>query len=167
MPHLLRVDLAVRVLTRQGRAAVVRSLCTLGQLTLGLLATALLTAWGLYAVANTPLDAIPDLSDTQVIVVESKRAEGWGSRLGRGTYGVLATVIDVTRDVDRSTESFLPPSDPFPSFATPLVPAGTVRSDAHRREYLLRMGESVVYSGVRIDFVASGDNDTVQISRTG
>ncbi|HXG28518.1 MAG TPA: efflux RND transporter permease subunit [Nevskiales bacterium] len=33
-----------------------------------LLATALLTAWGLYATANTPLDAIPDLSDTQVIV---------------------------------------------------------------------------------------------------
>ncbi len=33
-----------------------------------LLATALLTAWGLYSAANTPLDAIPDLSDTQVIV---------------------------------------------------------------------------------------------------
>ena len=27
-----------------------------------------LVAWGLYAVANTPLDAIPDLSDVQVIV---------------------------------------------------------------------------------------------------
>ncbi len=33
-----------------------------------LLATAMLTAWGLYSAANTPLDAIPDLSDTQVIV---------------------------------------------------------------------------------------------------
>jgi Cu(I)/Ag(I) efflux system membrane protein CusA/SilA len=33
-----------------------------------LLGTALLTAWGIYSVANTPLDAIPDLSDTQVIV---------------------------------------------------------------------------------------------------
>ena len=27
-----------------------------------------LLAWGIYAVANTPLDAIPDLSDVQVIV---------------------------------------------------------------------------------------------------
>ena len=27
-----------------------------------------LVAWGLYAVINTPLDAIPDLSDVQVIV---------------------------------------------------------------------------------------------------
>lgn len=32
------------------------------------LGVAALLAWGLYAVANTPLDAIPDLSDVQVIV---------------------------------------------------------------------------------------------------
>lgn len=107
------------------------------------------------------------VSDTQVIVVESRRAEGWGARLGRGTYGVLATVIDVSRDVDRSTESTSPSWDPFPSFATPLVPAGTARSEAHRREYLLRLGESVEFAGVRIDVVATGDNDTVLIGRTG
>ncbi|MDM4771384.1 efflux RND transporter permease subunit [Solimonas sp. SE-A11] len=33
-----------------------------------LLATVLVMAWGLYSAARTPLDAIPDLSDTQVIV---------------------------------------------------------------------------------------------------
>src|SRR3989338_10615652 len=33
-----------------------------------LLITALLTAAGVYAVARTPLDAIPDLSDVQVII---------------------------------------------------------------------------------------------------
>ncbi|MFA5937751.1 MAG: efflux RND transporter permease subunit [Sinimarinibacterium sp.] len=33
-----------------------------------LLATVLVTAWGLYSTLSTPLDAIPDLSDTQVIV---------------------------------------------------------------------------------------------------
>lgn len=118
------------------------------------------TARGLNAVM------IP-VSDTQVIVVESRRAEGWGARLGRGAYGILATVIDVSRDVDRSSESGSVPGEPFPSFATPLVPPGTPRADAHRREYLLRMGESVEYSGVRIDFVASGDNDTVLVVRTG
>ncbi|MCH7600495.1 MAG: efflux RND transporter permease subunit [Myxococcales bacterium] len=32
------------------------------------LGVSVLVAWGLYAVANTPLDAIPDLSDVQVIV---------------------------------------------------------------------------------------------------
>jgi Cu(I)/Ag(I) efflux system membrane protein CusA/SilA len=33
-----------------------------------LMATALLAAWGVYAVLKTPLDAIPDLSDVQVII---------------------------------------------------------------------------------------------------
>lgn len=33
-----------------------------------LLASAMLAAWGVYAMLHTPLDAIPDLSDTQVII---------------------------------------------------------------------------------------------------
>jgi Cu(I)/Ag(I) efflux system membrane protein CusA/SilA len=33
-----------------------------------LLATVMLTAWGLWAVRSTPLDALPDLSDVQVII---------------------------------------------------------------------------------------------------
>ena len=32
------------------------------------LGVAALVGWGVYAIANTPLDAIPDLSDVQVIV---------------------------------------------------------------------------------------------------
>ncbi len=33
-----------------------------------LVVTALLTAWGIYSLRQTPIDAIPDLSDVQVIV---------------------------------------------------------------------------------------------------
>ena len=33
-----------------------------------LLATLMLTAWGVWSLARTPLDAIPDLSDVQVII---------------------------------------------------------------------------------------------------
>ena len=33
-----------------------------------LLATLLLTAWGIWAVLRAPLDALPDLSDVQVII---------------------------------------------------------------------------------------------------
>ena len=33
-----------------------------------LMATALLAAWGIHATLSTPLDALPDLSDTQVII---------------------------------------------------------------------------------------------------
>jgi Cu(I)/Ag(I) efflux system membrane protein CusA/SilA len=33
-----------------------------------LMGTLLLTAWGVHAALSTPLDALPDLSDTQVII---------------------------------------------------------------------------------------------------
>src|SRR5258708_3477360 len=33
-----------------------------------LLATLMVTGWGIWAAARTPLDAIPDLSDVQVII---------------------------------------------------------------------------------------------------
>ncbi|MBS0614734.1 MAG: efflux RND transporter permease subunit, partial [Proteobacteria bacterium] len=33
-----------------------------------LLASGLLAAWGLWALLRTPLDALPDLSDVQVII---------------------------------------------------------------------------------------------------
>ena len=33
-----------------------------------LLATLMITAWGVWAMLKTPLDAIPDLSDVQVII---------------------------------------------------------------------------------------------------
>lgn len=33
-----------------------------------LIATVLLAAWGMVSVSRTPLDALPDLSDTQVII---------------------------------------------------------------------------------------------------
>ena len=33
-----------------------------------LLATLMLSAWGIWSLSRTPLDAIPDLSDVQVII---------------------------------------------------------------------------------------------------
>ena len=33
-----------------------------------LLAALFITAWGVWAVKNTPIDALPDLSDVQVII---------------------------------------------------------------------------------------------------
>ena len=36
-----------------------------------LLATVLITGWGVYSLTQTPLDALPDLSDTQVIIKAS------------------------------------------------------------------------------------------------
>ena len=41
-----------------------------------LLATAGLTAWGIWAIRQTPLDALPDLSDVQVIIRTSWPGRG-------------------------------------------------------------------------------------------
>jgi Cu(I)/Ag(I) efflux system membrane protein CusA/SilA len=40
-----------------------------------LIATALIIGWGTYSVSQTPIDAIPDLSDVQVIVQSN-----WGGQ---------------------------------------------------------------------------------------
>ena len=40
-----------------------------------LLATVLIAAWGVHSLRQTPLDALPDLSDTQVIVKASYPAD--------------------------------------------------------------------------------------------
>ena len=41
---------------------------SIGNRFLVLLVTVFITAWGIWSLARTPLDAIPDLSDVQVII---------------------------------------------------------------------------------------------------
>ena len=41
---------------------------SIGNRFLVLLATLMVSAWGVYSVMRTPLDALPDLSDVQVII---------------------------------------------------------------------------------------------------
>ena len=50
-------------------AAVIR--WSIGNRILVLILTVMLTAWGLYSVSQTPVDALPDLSDVQVIIKTS------------------------------------------------------------------------------------------------
>jgi len=60
-----------------------------------LLATALLTAWGLYSAANTSLDAIPDLSDTQVIVRTTYPGQAPQVVEDQVTYPLTTTLLSV------------------------------------------------------------------------
>ena len=60
-----------------------------------LLATALLTAWGLYSAANTSLDAIPDLSDTQVIVRTTYPGQAPQVIEDQVTYPLTTTLLSV------------------------------------------------------------------------
>src|SRR6266403_1469809 len=59
-----------RRIGRKGRAAMIARLIrwSIENSFLVLLATLMVCAWGLWAMLKTPLDAIPDLSDVQVII---------------------------------------------------------------------------------------------------
>src|SRR5258707_6866375 len=60
-----------------------------------LLATVLVTAWGVYSVTETPLDALPDLSDTQVIIQASYPGKAPQVVEDQVTYPLTTTLLGV------------------------------------------------------------------------
>ncbi len=60
-----------------------------------LMATALLSAWGIYSLQHTPLDAIPDLSDTQVIIRTSYPGQAPQIVENQVTYPLTTTMLSV------------------------------------------------------------------------
>ncbi|GAB3245174.1 efflux RND transporter permease subunit [Chitinimonas naiadis] len=60
-----------------------------------LLATLFLAAWGLWAVRNTPLDALPDLSDVQVIIRTSYPGQAPQIVENQVTYPLATTMLSV------------------------------------------------------------------------
>jgi Cu(I)/Ag(I) efflux system membrane protein CusA/SilA len=60
-----------------------------------LLATAMLTAWGVYSVLRTPLDALPDLSDVQVIIRTSYPGQAPRIVENQITYPLTTTMLSV------------------------------------------------------------------------
>ncbi|MFM0500644.1 efflux RND transporter permease subunit [Paraburkholderia caffeinilytica] len=60
-----------------------------------LLATVLVTAWGVYSVTQTPLDALPDLSDTQVIIKASYPGKAPQVVEDQITYPLTTTLLGV------------------------------------------------------------------------
>ena len=65
-----------------------------------LMATALLAAWGIHATLSTPLDALPDLSDTQVIIRTG--ISGTGAASSRGSSHLSADHDDVVQGARRA-----------------------------------------------------------------
>ncbi len=60
-----------------------------------LLATLVLTAWGIWALSKTPLDAIPDLSDTQVIIRTTYPGQAPQIVENQVTYPLTTTMLSV------------------------------------------------------------------------
>ena len=60
-----------------------------------LLATAMLSAWGVYSVLRSPLDALPDLSDVQVIIRTSYPGQAPRIVENQITYPLTTTMLSV------------------------------------------------------------------------
>ncbi|CAN5673395.1 CusA/CzcA family heavy metal efflux RND transporter [soil metagenome] len=60
-----------------------------------LLATLMMTAWGIWSLAHTPLDAIPDLSDVQVIIRTSYPGQAPQIVENQVTYPLTTTMLSV------------------------------------------------------------------------
>ena len=60
-----------------------------------LLATVMLSAWGVYAAMKTPLDALPDLSDVQVIIRTTYPGQAPRIVENQVTYPVTTTMLSV------------------------------------------------------------------------
>jgi Cu(I)/Ag(I) efflux system membrane protein CusA/SilA len=60
-----------------------------------LMGTVLLTAWGVYATLSTPLDALPDLSDTQVIIRTEFPGQAPQVVEDQVTYPLTTTMLSV------------------------------------------------------------------------
>jgi len=120
-----------------------------------------------------PRGVIVPLSDTSAVVIESHRAEGWGKRMleseygrkfgktGTASYGVSVYWIDTTTDTNRyvGTDGIID-SDAGDRWADNLVPSGVSRPFD-----LLIKGDKVTYRGVTVEFVKTGDYDTVRITK--
>ena len=68
---------------------------SIGNRFLVLLATVGLTAWGIWAVKQTPLDALPDLSDVQVIIRTSWPGQAPQLVENQVTYPLTTTMLSV------------------------------------------------------------------------
>ena len=71
-----------------------------------LLLTFILTGWGLYAVKNTPLDAIPDLSDVQVIIKTPFPGQAPQVVEDQVTYPLTTAMLSVPKAVNVRGYSF-------------------------------------------------------------
>ncbi|HEV8690798.1 MAG TPA: efflux RND transporter permease subunit, partial [Ideonella sp.] len=60
-----------------------------------LLATLMVSAWGVYSVTKTPLDALPDLSDVQVIIRTTYPGQAPRIVENQVTYPLTTTMLSV------------------------------------------------------------------------
>lgn len=92
-----------------------------------LLATLLVTAWGLWAVQRAPLDALPDLSDVQVIIRTTYAGQAPRIVENQVTYPLTTTMLSVPGAKVVRGYSFFGDSFVYVLFGTAPTPTGRAR----------------------------------------
>ena len=104
------------------------------------IATGLALAGGIYSILHTPLDALPDLSDTQVIVFTEWMGRGPTLVEDQVTYPLVTTFLAAPKvkvvQAVRFKAAALTTSIPRLSAGSTLTPAGSlfVSPNAHARQ---------------------------------
>jgi hypothetical protein len=115
------------------------------------------------------------ISDHQVLVIDSRRSEAWSSELPKGANGLLVYKVDTTQDRNEdAVQADANGSDngnnpAYSKWAYYLLPDGTQGGYGIHRgltDYILQKGQSVTFEGVSITYIDAAQNDTVRISRT-
>ena len=115
------------------------------------------------------------LSSHELLVVESHKRDEWSQSYPADFYGITLMYVDTTRDTDRSGENFGDDGKGtrFARTATYVdlhslnhAPAsnGSISDSVN---YMLYQGESFDFKGVRVEFIKTGFNDIVRISKSG
>jgi hypothetical protein len=115
------------------------------------------------------------LSSHELLVVESHKQDKWSQSYPADFYGITLMYVDTTRDTDRSGENFGDDGKGtrFARTATYVdlhslnhAPAsnGSISDGVN---YMLYQGESFDFKGVRVEFIKTGFNDIVRISKSG
>lgn len=110
-----------------------------------------------------PRGVIVPISNTNALVIESHRAEGWGRRMLdlSMSYGVSVYYIDTTKDTDRYAQSSgNTDTDLGDKWSDHLSPSGGARTFD-----LLLQGDKVSYRGITVEFARTGDYDTIKITK--
>lgn len=112
------------------------------------------------------------LSESEALVIESRRATGYSSGWQRDMNGILVYRINTTLDNDRSQECCgdLGNDPAFTKWGYFLLPEGHVADTSQgpmnqHTKLMAKVGDKVVSDGITIELVYSGDQDFVKITK--
>ena len=109
------------------------------------------------------------ISSHEILVVESRRPVGFSALWGSDDKGLFVYKVDTTMDNDRSHESLGDTGNEIISskYAYYLHPDSRPTSSdsgiSRYQNYLVKVGDSVTYAGIKISLVSSGEQDLIHI----